>query len=353
MHAASQRLRSQIGHGAVTHVERIGLSPLKRLQNAVPLCPAPAPAEREPIRSTAHWLYHHECDILNRDEHYLKVGVDGNPVFEGLTQCRRMWAGGSFEFKRAMRAGDTIRKTTRIVDVTEKTSAIYGDVLFVARESILVDDADGAECLVERVEHVYLPNVGYIPPKHETLVPEDVLARLGAQDGAGWERQVEVDAVSLFRYSALTQNSHRYAHEDRRGVPCCLPRRAHRRLTWCALLPSPPRSVHYDEHYATQCEGYPSVVVHGPMLCTLMLDLFQRGQTETAALATNGADPDLPGPFSGYRFSYRAVRPLFLGSSVCVLGEPGLHGRARLWATNGEGHVCMQAAVEPLPPQGP
>ena len=99
----------------------------------------------------------------------------------------------------------------------------------------------------------------------------------------------------LFRYSALTMNSHR---------------------------------IHYDRTYATEVEKYPGLLVHGPLTFTLLLDLFRREMPETA-LKT---------------FSVRAVSPLYDIHDFCVEGAPNDDGRsATLWALNHHGRLAMSA----------
>ena len=118
-----------------------------------------------------------------------------------------------------------------------------------------------------------------------------------AAQAADFERSVVPDSVLLFRYSALTFNAHR---------------------------------IHYDLPYATQVEGYPSLVVHGPLTATLLLDLLLRQRTEVRLR----------------RLSLRAQRPLFAGQALTLYGRwQGQHG-ATLWARASDGQVTMQADVE-------
>jgi len=287
-------------------------------------------AAGEPIRSTAHWLFHTEADLLNLDgaatAGATATGPDGNP--ELVPGYRRMWAGGAFDLRLPLLAGDArpAVKEQTIVSVTEKRSRTYGPVLFLKRRCRLGralghghggggggGNATGMElCLEEELDHVYMVNNGYRPPAAETELPfPGITANSGAGGGVGgvggvgepagvWREAYEMDAVSLFRYSALTWNSHR---------------------------------VHYDPAYSTQVEKYPGLVVHGPLLCTLLLDMYQRRA----------------GRQSGFRFEYRAVRPLFVGETAHIWGRrcgvPGDAREAELFATNDEGHVCMQASV--------
>ena len=115
-----------------------------------------------------------------------------------------------------------------------------------------------------------------------------------AEPGA-WRRELVPDAVQLFRYSALTFNGHR---------------------------------IHYDRDYVTREEGYPGLVVHGPLTATLLVDLVRRN-APTARVE---------------QFSFRAVSPLFDGNRMSVNATPsGADGVVKLWAANAEGDLAMTA----------
>src|SRR6185312_10792579 len=97
------------------------------------------------------------------------------------------------------------------------------------------------------------------------------------------------DDVLLFRYSALTFNAHR---------------------------------IHYDRRYATGVEGYPGLVVHGPLIATLLMDLLRRSQSLADVV----------------RFSFRAVGPLFDTASFSVCGKPE-GKKVQLWAKDAAGNL--------------
>jgi 3-methylfumaryl-CoA hydratase len=109
-------------------------------------------------------------------------------------------------------------------------------------------------------------------------------------------REIDPDDVLLFRYSALTFNGHR---------------------------------IHYDRRYATEVEGYPGLVVHGPLIATLLLDLLRR-QLPQARVAS---------------FSFKAVSPLFDGCRFSVCGRPDGERSFALWARNADGGLAMQAGA--------
>ena len=114
---------------------------------------------------------------------------------------------------------------------------------------------------------------------------------------SAWEREWVPDDVLLFRYSALTFNGHR---------------------------------IHYDRRYVTEVEGYPGLIVHGPLIATLLLDLLR----------------DHRAPRASTRFEFRAVRPLFDIHPFRVCGEPQADGKTfHLWAKDHEGWLAMDATA--------
>ena len=115
-------------------------------------------------------------------------------------------------------------------------------------------------------------------------------------DGS-WSRGLVPDPVLLFRYSALTFNGHR---------------------------------IHYDRKYVTEVEGYPGLIVHGPLQTTLLLDLSRR----------NAGKPVR-------KLDYRAVSPLFHNEKVTVGGIPSPDGQsAQLWTTGPSGNIAMTGTVQ-------
>ena len=113
---------------------------------------------------------------------------------------------------------------------------------------------------------------------------------------SAWRREIQPDPVLLFRYSALTFNGHR---------------------------------IHYDRPYATDVEHYAGLVVHGPLLATLLLDLLRR---------------NLPNAHVS-RFSFRAVRPLYDTVPFVVCGEPEA-GAVKLWIQDVDGCLTLEARAE-------
>ena len=227
-----------------------------------------------------HWIYFSTAAPAS------DLGPDGHPLtgdfYPPVALPRRMWAGGRIEFLAPLRIGDQAGRRSTIKNVTAKQGK-SGNLVFV----VVQHEVFGAEGLCIREEHdiVYRdaadPNA---PPPPEQPAPDD----------AQWTRTINPDPVLLFRYSALTFNGHR---------------------------------IHYDLPYVTHDEGYPGLIVHGPLIATLLMDLCRRERPETP-LAT---------------FSYRAMSPVFDIGPFSVNGTPNEDGSANLWATTNAGGLAMQA----------
>lgn len=210
------------------------------------------------------------------------LGPDGHPARGGFLPPvplpRRMWAGGAFAFREPVRVGDTVRRLSRIADVVLKEGRT-GPLCFVTVEHRI--EAEGTLAIEERQDIVYRGpdggGSGKTPPP--------------AEQGAH-RREVEANATLLFRYSALTFNGHR---------------------------------IHYDRRYATEVEGYPGLVVHGPLQATLLLNF---------AAAIRGAAPS--------SFAFRSLSTLFDDDPVRLHArEDG--ERLKLWTARDGGPLAMSA----------
>jgi 3-methylfumaryl-CoA hydratase len=243
----------------------------------------PPPIFGAALPPSFHWLYF--LPVVPRS----LVGEDGHPQRGGFLPPvplpRRMWAAGRLLFPGALRVGEAASRESEIVDVRMKEGR-SGPLVFVTLRHTC-RDAGGAAAIVEEQDIVYRdhPTAGSAP------------AAVGAPSEAAWSREVRADALLLFRYSALTFNGHR---------------------------------IHYDRPYATGVEGYPGLVVHGPLLATLLLDLV-RSEWPEASIA---------------EFEFRAIRPLFDGAAFHICGDPVGDGRhIRLWVQDATGSLCMDAVA--------
>jgi 3-methylfumaryl-CoA hydratase len=214
-----------------------------------------------------------------------EVGPDGHPArglfLPPVPLPRRMFAGGRLKFLQPLRIGDTVTRVSEILSVEGKQGRT-GDLVFVTvRHRFSVGDRVALEETQDLVYRGAGSGGGEAAPERVEAAP--------------WERAVQPDPVMLFRYSALTFNGHR---------------------------------IHYDYPYVTREEGYPGLIVHGPLISTFLLDLLRRERPE-ARLA---------------EFSFRARRPLFSPDPFKVRGWPAADGRSvRLVAVNPEGAAAMTA----------
>ncbi|HEV3483380.1 MAG TPA: MaoC family dehydratase N-terminal domain-containing protein [Candidatus Acidoferrales bacterium] len=245
---------------------------------------APTPRAGDPVPPLWHWMWFmpiHRQSELDEDGHG-KTGDFLPPVPLPL----RMWAGGRLEFHRPLRVGQTYTRISHILDVRRKEGH-SGSLIFVI-VGHEIGDAEGI-ALSEEQDIVYRDKA--------TAGQVSVTAAPAAPSDAAWERVIRPNDVLLFRYSALTFNAHR---------------------------------IHYDRRYATEVGGYPGLVVHGPLIATLLLDLLRR---------------NVPKAKVG-RFAFRAVSPLFDTEPFVVCGKPENDGKTiSLWAKDAAGHLATTATV--------
>ncbi len=242
-----------------------------------------APLDGAPLPPLWHWMYF--WAIAPQSE----LGEDGHPKRGGFLPPvplpRRMWAGGRLTFQSALPIGSHATRTSRILGVDVKTGK-SGTLAFVTVQHEIA--SNNSVHVVEEHDIVYrdLPPAGVAAPT-TPAAPTDAL----------WSKTITPDPVLLFRYSALTFNGHR---------------------------------IHYDRSYVTEVEGYPGLIVHGPLIATLLLGLVSENMP-TAQVAA---------------FSFRAVSPLFDIEPFTLCGQPSEDGvTIKLWAKNSRGGLAMQAEV--------
>lgn len=242
----------------------------------------PAPQFGDALPACWHWLFflpRIPTSALAADGHATQGGFmppTGLP--------RRMWAGSRMTFAHAPRIGDEVRRVSRIADVTEKHGA-SGRLVFVT------------------VQHeIHTPRGMAIQEVQDLVYREVPKAQAGGGAGstdiseAMFSRVIMPDPVLLFRYSALTFNSHR---------------------------------IHYDRSYVTNVEGYPGLLVHGPLIATLLLDLL-RCETGDATVRS---------------FSFKAQRPLFDTAAFSIHGRAESATHFSLWALDADGQRAVQASA--------
>jgi 3-methylfumaryl-CoA hydratase len=253
-------------------------APLRMLRATLDLPPDPVPDTLPPLW---HWLYF--LPSARQGE----LGPDGHPRRGGFLPPvplpRRMWAGGQLEFFDPLRVGDTIARTSTIEDVKVK-SGRSGELCFV-RVRHEVSSLRGP-ALREFHDIVYRPE-----PAPDAVAPAYDMAA-----AAQWREPIVPDDVLLFRYSALTFNGHR---------------------------------IHYDRRYVTQVEGYPGLIVHGPLMATLLAGSAGRQFAGRQAAS----------------FTFRALKPVFDLQPFDVCGARQGPDAADLWIHDAAGHKAMTAQI--------
>ena len=233
-----------------------------------------------------HWLY------FLPQQRQSEIGPDGHPKRGGFLPPvplpRRMWAGGRLCWlpENPLLVGQAVRRVSSIASVTHKAGRT-GDLLFV----LVKHEVHNSKGLALTEEHDIVYRAAAQPG-------DPVPPPVAAEQGAAWQREIVPDDVLLFRYSALTFNGHR---------------------------------IHYDRRYVTEVEGYPGLIVHGPLIATLLVDLVRR-QVPDAFVKS---------------FNFKAVRPTFDLHPFRLNGQPSADGKTvQLWAQDHEGWLTMQGTAE-------
>lgn len=273
-------LRDWIGRERVQH-DQITAAPLAGLSSTLDR-DDPAPQLGDALPTCWHWLFflpRIRTDALAADGHATQGGFmppTGLP--------RRMWAGSRVTFAHAPRVGDAVRRVSRIADVTEKSGA-SGRLVFVTVQHEI--HTPHGVAIQEAQDLVYRE----VPKAHggATALSPDV-------PEAMFSRVIVPDPVLLFRYSALTFNSHR---------------------------------IHYDRPYVTNVEGYSGLLVHGPLIATLLLDLLRR-ETGDATVCS---------------FTFKAQRPLVDTAAFSIHGRADSATHFSLWALDTDGQRAVQASA--------
>jgi itaconyl-CoA hydratase/mesaconyl-C4 CoA hydratase len=225
-----------------------------------------------------HWAYFLETVPISM------TGADGHPArgsfLPPADNRNRMWAGGRVTFDGALTVGVEAHKTSTVKAIQEKQGRT-GSLLFVTVKHDIVQD--GKLVVSEEQDIVYREPS---PPKLVGSEPAPA---------SHWKENIHPTAVMLFRYSAVTFNSHR---------------------------------IHYDYPYVTAVEGYPGLVVHGPMIATLMCQAFAHAHPQAKLK----------------QLTYRGLRPLIAPTAFAVAGNIHSPGQAQLWAEQ-DGTLAHQAEL--------
>ena len=237
------------------------------------------PGNGEPLPPLWQWIYCHELHKTSElvENGHVKLGGFMPPV----PLPRRMYAGGRMAFQRPLFIGEAAKRVSTIADLKAKEGA-SGDLVFL----LVRHEYGGADgtAIVEEQDIVY----------REAARPHAALEVRRSTSAPEWRRAITTNEALLFRYSALIFNAYR---------------------------------IHYDQPYCEK-EGYPGLVVHGPLIATMLADLVRRNTDATVTA-----------------FSFRAVRPMFAPSPCIVCGVPK-GDTVELWAEDDEGALVMEAQAK-------
>lgn len=208
-----------------------------------------------------HWIYFHDWPKT------ADLGIDGHPLtgpyLPPIPHRRRMFAGGRINLMSPLVVGVSAMRHSAIAHTVIKRGRT-GDLLFVTlRHRYIQSDQ---VCLIEEQDLVYRSDESSSTPFTRVMEPL-------ALPPATWTAQPRTHPALLFRFSALTANAHR---------------------------------IHYDEAYATQTEGFPGLVVHGPLLAMYMAGLM------TSHVSIDGA----------VAFEFRLSKPVFVEDLFQVQSDP-------------------------------
>ena len=219
---------------------------------------------------------------------HARLGDDGLPLDTGVVPAmplpRRMYAGAAVRWEGDLHVGERLRAETELRDITARQGST-GTLIFVTTERRIY--GEGGLAIVETQNGVFREAV---QPGAKSGIPK----REAPPADLPWSRTIEVDPVTLFRYSALTFNPHR---------------------------------IHYDRPYTTEVEGYPGLVVHGPFTQQCLVDLVV----------------DMHPGKRIRSFEMRARAPLFDIAPVRLVGRPTGEDACEVWALTPEGTIAISA----------
>ena len=245
--------------------------------------PSPVTASGDPLPPLWHWF------LFPPVYPQSALGADGHPADAALTpplpDRRRMFGGGRLSVTAPLRCGETVTRRSSLASVRTRMGGSGWLLLVTVRHEFVVA---GHVRLVEEQDLIYRQ-------PQDTAAPAVPPQPGGTVPAAPWQFTLAPDPVLLFRFSALTHNAHR---------------------------------IHYDRPYATGVEGHAGLVVHGPLLALLLLELPRRFAPDRTVET----------------FRWRARRPLFEADVVEVRGEPE-NGRAVLRAGAGRAPEAVTGEV--------
>lgn len=231
------------------------------------------------------WFYF--LPIVNGDH----LADDGHPQKGGflppIPYPKRMWAGSRIEFITPIQLHQNIHRESEIINIQFKMGK-SGNMYFVTVKHTIF--ANNVPAIVEEQDIVYR-DISNQPQINKQLTPA-----IHNEKVFSYKKSFPINTVTLFRYSALTFNGHK---------------------------------IHYDRPYAIEKEGYPGLVVHGPLLATLLLHTFQQENSNKKIS----------------HFEFRAVNPVFDFNEFLICGDVQSN-QAELWIEKSNGQIAMKGKVQ-------
>jgi hydroxyacyl-ACP dehydratase HTD2-like protein with hotdog domain len=231
-----------------------------------------------------HWAFFNPVVETN------KLGPDGHPRRDSSLLgrfARRMWVGGEVYVERRLKTDTVSVRRSRLLNYGPKRGST-GELFLVSLEHIVEQEARIA--IIERQDVIFRTEGGITQPTGPAVTPPPATE--------GWREIVRPSAALLFRFSAVTFNSHR---------------------------------IHYDHEYATRIEGYPGLVVQGPLTAMVLAESASRHLGKSLR-----------------SFVYRALSPSFVDEPLCVDGvaeEDSYGDVATMAAIRSDGATAMTATA--------
>jgi 3-methylfumaryl-CoA hydratase len=253
--------------------------------------------EGDPLPACWHWLFFNPVEVQSA------LGADGHPprgkFMPPVSLPRRMFAGSRLDWHEDIKIGARVAKESTIIRVESKMGQ-SGEMVFVTVNHVYREN--GIMLLEEQQEIVYRGDSTFAERDGLAALSERVRRNESADPSsrrpAEHTQSVHPDPVQLFRYSAVTFNGHR---------------------------------IHYDVPYATGVEMYPGLVVHGPLIATMLIEFLRHTVAPGLALK---------------HFEFRAKRPTFdIGPFHLHAGAREASGRIPLWSTDNVGAVAVDGWV--------
>lgn len=243
----------------------------------------PVPQAGDPLPPLWHWV------ALARWHPAGSIGPDGHPAvgdfLPDVGKPRRMFAGGQVDLLGSMIVGSEVHRVDKVLSMNRKKGR-SGEFVVVQVES-RIHDAGGHLCVVEVQDLVYRDAPPVVEPSSAVMASTDVVPAVLTSVEGRWTFQS--DPTKLMRFSSATSNGHR---------------------------------IHYDYPYAVGVEGYPGLVVHGPLMTLALCEVLRLTGT---------------GPIR--RIAHRNLRPLFCGERANI--EKATSASEEIGVTLGRGDaVC-------------